>query len=468
MYNLIATLELYPQALEALNSEPLIGLDTETYIKPEYRALQGATALDPHTGRISLLILKSREYEPFIFDLITLGKLGYDRRPMYEFLSSREKLIGQNIQFDLKFLKREYGVVFQNAWDVRLMAKMIGNATGSKYARLLGYSLADLARDYLNIHLIGKDTDRVTDWYPRPLTEEKLLYAANDVNYLHDIHDILLESLVNPLPWSEIFPEGSQTGPYGLGFSNELIELEMFQSSVAAEMEYNGLPASREILEALQKSIKDEENETGELLQVTSELCKHLGLPTVPSFWSDSEIPTTQSSKTLNNPVKLKLLLNAKIGIEMSSAQAGVLERLIDLLEEQAAGEVNFVDEDEEELYRQILDYEDAVATSSSELCKLVLKYKQLTKQYSMNLAKYINPLTGCIHSGIDMLGAATSRSSARSPNLQNVPSRTYIQITRPDLENLYPSSANVDILRPDWSPFNDPYWRDPYRESLA
>jgi hypothetical protein len=384
---------------------------------------------------------------------------------MYGLLNTRERLIGQNLQFDLKFLKRHYGVVFDQGYDVRLLAKLITNATGSKFGKACGHSLKDLCRDWLNIHISGKGKEQVTDWYPRPASDDinnsdwqqwisKLKYAANDVRYLFELHDRMIEVLSLPLPYSEIIRDGTTQPPYGLGMA-DCIPLQMYMTAVAAEMEYNGLPASRELFQQLQLSIWDSQEDSGRLLEVAAELCHLFGLETTSSLWSDQEIPTDRSFKSLNNPIALKTLLIKQTGINLTTSQTEVLNRLIDLYEQQANGEVEFVDSDEEEIYREVSTLTDSVATSSSHLCKLVNEYKQLRKQYSMDLGCHINPVTGFIHSHIDMLGAATSRSSSSGPNLQQVSGRTSVLIERPSTDSLFVSSGNVEALTPDWSSEN-------------
>jgi DNA polymerase I-like protein with 3'-5' exonuclease and polymerase domains len=71
------------------------------------------------------------------------------------------------------------------------------------------------------------------------------------------------------------------------------------------------------------------------------------------------------------------------------------------------------------------------------------MKYKRLEKQRSMMLSQYVNPVTGCIHSGMDQLGAATGRTSSSKPNAQQVSGRVKVLVSRP-MDNLFPSSAKA------------------------
>lgn len=469
------------EQIDILDKFEDLAADSETHVKPEYRHLKGASALDPHTGRMSLLTLQGRDQRPVIFDLLLLERAEWNRYPLYKLLKTRRRLIMHNGSFDGKFIKKHFGFIPLNIYCTLLMHKLIGNATGSKYAKLRGHGLADVLRDWFGVHIKGKGSEQVTDWYARPEAEDeaanaywlqKLLYAANDVVYLHPLCDAMEKVICDPLPYSPII-EDSEPGGRGLGMS-QLLPMEMRMASVGAEMEYNGLPASRELFRQMKLAIYNEETDEGLMVEAAVKLCKYFDLETCPTLWTDDEVPTEKSYRALNNPTQLKKLIAKHTGLELDSTQTQALERFIDLLDNVAqAGTTEFVDKDEEEQYRQILDYEQSVAIETSELAQTVVQYKQLSKLLSFDFEKYINPLTGCIHSRVDMLGAATGRSSSSALNLQNVPARTYLKVERP-IEDPFPSSANYEHLNPDWEPPRDeifdwrPSIRSPYERLNA
>ena len=450
----------YIDKLKSLDSE--LGIDIETYTLRKWLG-KGGSALDPHTGRISTLTIKARQLsKPIIFDIRLLELAEYDRRPMYELLNSK-KLLAFRMQFELKFLKRHYGIIFPDVMCLNYLVKLIGNATGSKVAKARGRTLNDILRDLLDVQIVGKGTTQVTDWYPRPELDDeagldywfntKLVYAAEDTNYLHRIHDLLVPELTRPILNTDIIHDGvSNEYEAGLGMA-DVLELENQSVRVAAEIEYNGLPASKAMFEAIQKAIYDESEQTGELVTVGSRVCKAFGLETIPSLWNEEELPTKESLTILNNPVKVKKYINRLVGTKLDNSQANVLQRIVSLLQQiDIKGSMELISDTESELYSDLNLLETSAIVESSVVIQDFLRYKQLRKQFSINLGTYINPVTGNIHSGIDMLGAATGRSSSQKPNQQNVPSRTYVEVVM-DMVNIYKSSSNLKALIPDWLP---------------
>lgn len=450
--------------IEYLSQYARLAFDTETYVKPEYRDIC-ESALDPHTSRISLLTLQPKEEPPVIFDLLFLERANWDRYPLYQLLFTRERLYAHNGSFDVKFIKRHFGDLLDNVYCTMLMSKLVANALGSKYGKLRGHALADVVRDLYGVHLEGKGSEQISDWYPRPDPEDttsgayqywqqKLTYAAMDVVYLHDIAETYEQVICDPLPYSPLLDEESSHSGRGLGMA-ALLPMEMQMTRVAAEMEYNGLPVSREMFEDMKRALYDPDTDTGLMVEEAIKLCKYFDLELCPTLWADDDVPTDKSYKALNNPSSLKAMIAKKTGVELSTTQTAVLQRFVDLCELLGANSLEFVNEEEEELYSELRELELTEALEASELGRTVVAYKQYRKLYSFDFTKYINPLTGCIHSRVDMLGAATGRSSSSSPNLQNVPARTVVEVERP-LGALYVSSADFSILEPDWSPPTD------------
>jgi hypothetical protein len=486
-YIYVDTPQQYELFCEVLYNYPQLALDCETYVLPQWKKKGVSWATDPHTSRISLLTVMGRDKDnnkstPIIFDFIKLKQAGFNKLPMWELLKSRELIIGANMQFDAKFIKREFGDFLENLACVINMSKLISNATGSKFGRMTGHRLSDLCRDYLDIKMTGKGSEQITDWMPRPPIDlpkhgdqwqtwlKKLQYAANDVPNLFTLYDLFYELITDPLPYSELIEDGSTTERFGLGMG-KILELEMKMVTVAAEFEYNGVPVSAEIFTQIQKAIWDKDNNSGRLVEIAGELLTTFGRSDLlyDSPWSDYLIPTEAGWKLLNNPVQMKVYINKFIGSNLDSSQASVLNRLVDLLDQLAAqsdeqeqdregtnnsGALDLINDHEEDIYRSIEDLERSEAIAANKVCKLIVEYKRLNKQFMMDLRKYINIVTGCIHGHIDMLGAATGRSSSAGPNLQNISSRTSVLIER-DFNNLFVSSANYDALIPDWSEDN-------------
>lgn len=415
-------------------------MDTETAGIAPYDTVEGS-ALCPHMGRISLLQIRAGA-QTVIFDILLLERQGWDWEEMSEALASREALIFANAQFDLKFLKRHTGRLYWNARCVVTLARLLSNATGSKLGKSRGHRLNDLVRDYFDVHLSGKgEADQTSVWSVRPLPEEKIRYAVRDVLFLEPLYDLLMEALTSPLP------EPDSPGPFGWGMAG-LVEIEMQMTTVAAEIEFNGLPASAEIFQQV-RQLTDER-----LADVTKELCDALGLDWLPHPYEEhSVLIPKHTQSTLNNPVSLVTLLQSK-GLEaIDTAQANTLTRTLQLMDEityddegtQVSGP-RFVG-DEADRFGLLEVMEEGTLQENKRLVSLVLEYKRLVKQQGMDLSRFINPATGRIHPSFNTLGAATGRSSSARPNLQNVTARTVL-VGRRDIQNLWPSSAQPSLIR--------------------
>jgi hypothetical protein len=422
-YYYVCTIEDYETEIAKLQSyDSELALDAETYTLREWQG-RGGTAFCPHTGRMSLLILKARQsLKPIIFDLIILERLGYDRRLMYNLLNTKI-ILAFRAQFDLKFIKRHYGFIPPNVICVNYLVKLIGNASGSKFAKVTGRSLKDVIRELFGITLSGKGAEQVTDWYPRPPLnneaslnywfEDKLVYGAGDVKYLHLIVDRLVPVVCNPLYKTGLIEEGT-TDEYESGYGMQAtFDLDMQAVRVAAELEYNGIPASKKILEQLATAIYDKNSQEGLLVDVGFRLCKIFKLQTVPCLWTEGEVPTEEAWKELNNPIKMKTHINKLAGSNLDSAQSSSLQRIVLLLEQlDKEGSIELVSDAEETAYRELELMETSEIIQTSKIIQDILLYKKLSKFLQINLSKKINPLTGHIHSGTDMLGTSTGRSS--------------------------------------------------------
>jgi DNA polymerase-1 len=155
-------------------------------------------------------------------------------------------------------------------------------------------------------------------------------------------------------------------------------ELETPLIDVLAEMEQNGIAIDPQVL-------KDQSKVLGERIELLrAQIMSAAGC----EFNPDSP---KQLAEVLFNRLKLKIVKRTKTG---ASTDVEVLEKL--------AGE--------------------------HPCPRLILEYRSLVKlknTYLDNLAGYVNPKTGRIHTSFNQTGAATGRLSSSDPNLQNIPIRT-------------------------------------------
>ena len=92
---------------------------------------------------------------------------------------------------DLLWLNRDYGIFVLNYFDVYYAAKYIQKNEDCSFVGLL--------KKYCDLE-IEKDKKKyfqVSDWRPRPLTNDQLNYAALDVHYLIYLRNVFMEKLIN-------------------------------------------------------------------------------------------------------------------------------------------------------------------------------------------------------------------------------------------------------------------------------
>ena len=114
-----------------------------------------------------------------INNLQELGKLLSDRRVIKIFHDAPQ---------DLAILQRATGATPQNIFDTRLAAGF------SNLPATL--SLGNLVKELLDIDL-AKDETR-TNWCQRPLTDDQVRYALDDVRYLRAVRILLLSRIIGP------------------------------------------------------------------------------------------------------------------------------------------------------------------------------------------------------------------------------------------------------------------------------
>lgn len=142
------------EALDTLEGEPIVGLDTETY--------WDAAARRSH---VALVQIAPPEGEVLVIDVLATGV--EPLRPLLE--TGEVKMVAHNARFDEGVLRQE-GIIPLGFLDTLQM---------SRSALSLGsYSLASVTE-----HLFGVTLDKSfqrANWRRRPLTRAQLLYAAAD------------------------------------------------------------------------------------------------------------------------------------------------------------------------------------------------------------------------------------------------------------------------------------------------
>ena len=154
-----------------LQKSPIIGLDTEfiresTYF-PELALLQLSD--QNNTYCIDILAITNKQVISNILIDIKVKKVLH---------ASKQ---------DLEVLNHFYGCYPQNIFDTQIAYNLLTSDISISYSNLV--------KKYLKVDL--KEGSWRTDWLKRPLSDEKIEYAANDVKYLINLYEILNKELIN-------------------------------------------------------------------------------------------------------------------------------------------------------------------------------------------------------------------------------------------------------------------------------
>lgn len=182
--------------LDALVAEligrPRYALDTEfhrerTYY-PKLALVQIAWHRDDGTGQHLVLV------DPLAVDVSVFARL----------FETDALCVIHAAQQDLDVLTHSVGSVPQRIFDTQIAGGFVGYGTPSLVSLLQG-----------EIGITPAKGDRLTDWLRRPLTDAQQQYAAADVEYLLEVHDLLVAKLgdLGRVAWAEAACEELRTRP---------------------------------------------------------------------------------------------------------------------------------------------------------------------------------------------------------------------------------------------------------------
>ena len=153
--------------VEGLSNSDIYAIDTEFHREKTYFAKLALIQLR-WSDRLAII-------DPLNLDLSVLSKI---------FHSNSVAVFHAGSQ-DLEILHRAAGAVPRSIFDTQIAAGFLGMRTPS---------LSSLHENLLGLKLTKGD--RLTDWLQRPLKESQLQYAASDVRYLLELHQVLTERLI--------------------------------------------------------------------------------------------------------------------------------------------------------------------------------------------------------------------------------------------------------------------------------
>lgn len=167
------------EACHRLGQQPYLAVDTEFVREKTYYPI------------LCLIQIASPQHcyciDPLaVRDLSPLASLLLDRQTIKVFHAARQ---------DLEILYQTFGEIPAPVFDTQIAATLLGLGDQIGYANLVRhFTQKQLAKGHAR-----------TDWQRRPLSQEQLEYAADDVRYLVNIYPELCESLekMGRLTWLE-------------------------------------------------------------------------------------------------------------------------------------------------------------------------------------------------------------------------------------------------------------------------
>lgn len=150
----------------------IIALDTEFERYNTYRPV------------LSLVQVKEDNSDAIIYDV-----LNKQNKIDLSYLQSllRDKSIVKIIHScrqDMEAIYCQFGITMKNIFDTQIAYKILHKENE------IGY--ASLVKHYCNIEIMKEKRLQKSHWLKRPLTQEQIFYAKQDVEYLHNIYDKMI------------------------------------------------------------------------------------------------------------------------------------------------------------------------------------------------------------------------------------------------------------------------------------
>ena len=118
--------------------------------------------------------------------IIDTRSMDVSKKALEEFFNLDNEKLWFECKSDISLLYRQYGIKVKNITDLRVYAKALG----------FQYGLGKLKEAYLGIADNGeKKRHQQANWLKRPISEENIKYALEDVEYLFQLRDVLVKEV---------------------------------------------------------------------------------------------------------------------------------------------------------------------------------------------------------------------------------------------------------------------------------
>jgi DNA polymerase I len=343
------------ESLRLLDPLTIVGLDTET---------QG---FSPFLKKLLLLQLGNRDFQ-VVIDCTTIDITLYK-----EYLESDRLFLGWNLKFDVKFLFY-HGIVPKNLYDGFIAEKM----------RWLGYpsgmhslSLKSAGENYLGIEL-DKSVRGEIIWR-KELTDEIIIYSANDVKYLEDIRDKQLEILLPRGQKLALEVENKAILPTAyFEFCGVTIDVEKWKAKMVKDQE------------ALNKAKEELDSYVVEMYKEDKKLSKFIKMVEPDLFGFVKAGPACAINWNSSRQV-IPFLESLGFKLEVRDKATGNTKKSVDATVIEGQKDVH-------------------------PIAKVYLEFKaaqKVTSTYGQNFLDLINPVTGRLHTSFNQIGTDTHRYSS-------------------------------------------------------
>lgn len=352
------------ESLTLLNTLELVGLDTET------------SGLSPWSDNLLLVQMGNKDFQ-VVIDCRTI-----DIRQYKDFLESDRTFLLWNAKFDLQWFYK-YGIIIKKVYDGFLAEKLLwlGYPAG-----IHSLSLKEAGKTYLGIELDKSVRGKII--WSKTLSEDIIVYGAEDVAHLEDIKD------------KQAIEIGKQDLFTAVDIENRFVR-------VLAYIEWCGVKVDQEKWTAKMK--KDKEN-----LQKALDACNNWLIENCPN--SKYIYVDNQGDLFSENPFDL----TPKVSLNWDSPT-----QMVKLFESLG---VNVIDKDGNK------STDSKTLKPQSNKCSLIplfLEFKekgQVCKAFGEKFLNNINPISGRLHANWHSIGTDTGRVSCGeggegSINLLNLPS---------------------------------------------
>ena len=343
------------ESLRLLNPLTIVGLDTET---------QG---FSPFLKKLLLLQLGNKDFQ-VVIDCTTIDVTLYK-----EYLESDRLFIGWNLKFDVKFLFY-HGIVPTKLYDGFIAEKM----------RWLGYpsgmhslSLKSAGENYLGIELDKSIRGEII--WRKELTDEIIIYSANDVKYLEDIMNKQLEILL---------PRGQKLA---LEVENRAILPTAYFEFCGVNLDANRWKAKMaKDQEALNKAKERLDNFVVDMYKEDKSFSKFIKIVEPDLFGFSKAGPACNINWNSSKQVIL-FLESLGFKLETKDKATGGIKKSVDATVIEGQKNVHPI----AEVY---LNFKAA---------------QKVTSTYGQNFLDLINPVTGRLHTSFNQIGTDTHRYSS-------------------------------------------------------